>query len=60
MQFSSKTILVSGLLISASLTPFTIINAQNNNVKMTNPLLQKSTLQYQAPHFNLFKDEQFN
>ena len=59
MQFSSKTFLVSGLLISASLTPFTIINAQNNNVKMTNPLLQKSTLQYQAPHFNLFKDEQF-
>jgi len=26
---------------------------------MTNPLLQKSTLQYQAPPFNLIKDEHF-
>jgi peptidyl-dipeptidase Dcp len=26
---------------------------------MTNPLLQKSTLQYQAPPFNLIKDENF-
>jgi peptidyl-dipeptidase Dcp len=41
----------------------TIILA-NNNVKaqtkdMTNPLLQKSALQYQAPPFNLIKDEHF-
>ena len=28
-------------------------------IKMTNPLLQKSTLQYQAPLFNLIKDEHF-
>ena len=33
--------------------------AQNNSVKMTNPLLQKSTLPYQAPHFDLIKDEHF-
>ena len=26
---------------------------------MTNPLLQKSTLQYQAPDFSLIKDEHF-
>jgi peptidyl-dipeptidase Dcp len=30
-----------------------------NSVKMTNPLLQKSTLQYQAPPFNLIKDKDF-
>jgi peptidyl-dipeptidase Dcp len=59
MQISSKTILASGLLLSASITPFSALYAQNNNVKMTNPLLQKSTLQYQAPPFNLIKDELF-
>lgn len=35
------------------------LHAQNNSVKMTNPLLQKSTLQYQAPTFTLIKDEHF-
>lgn len=30
-----------------------------NTVKMTNPLLQKSKLQYQAPTFDLIKDEDF-
>ena len=35
------------------------VNAQNNSVKMTNPLLQKSTFQYQAPAFELIKDEHF-
>nr|WP_238531088.1 M3 family metallopeptidase [Flavobacterium frigoris] len=35
------------------------LQAQNKSVKMTNPLLQKSTLQYQAPRFNLIKDENF-
>jgi peptidyl-dipeptidase Dcp len=33
--------------------------AQNNNIKMVNPLLRKSPLQYQAPMFNLIKDEHF-
>jgi peptidyl-dipeptidase Dcp len=32
---------------------------KNNNVTMTNPILQKSTLQYQAPLFNLVRDEHF-
>jgi peptidyl-dipeptidase Dcp len=36
-----------------------VLHAQNNSVKMTNPLLQKSTLQYQAPPFNLIKDKDF-
>ncbi|WP_232735289.1 M3 family metallopeptidase [Flavobacterium sp. 5] len=35
------------------------INAQNNDVKMKNPLLQRSTLQYQAPDFSIIKDEHF-
>src|SRR6478609_6882676 len=36
-----------------------IINAQNQYLKIINTLLQKSTLQYQAPDFNLIKDEHF-
>jgi peptidyl-dipeptidase Dcp len=35
------------------------INAQNDSTKMTNPLLQKSKLQYQAPVFDKIKDEYF-
>ncbi len=36
-----------------------ILFAQVKSVKMTNPLLQKSTLQYQAPHFDKIKDSDF-
>ena len=32
---------------------------KKQSVKMTNPLLQKSKLQYQAPPFDLIKDEHF-
>jgi peptidyl-dipeptidase Dcp len=35
------------------------VNAQNKSVTMTNPLLQRSTFQYQAPRFDLIKDEHF-
>ncbi|MFA9187670.1 M3 family metallopeptidase [Flavobacterium sp. FBOR7N2.3] len=35
------------------------INAQNDSTKMTNPLLQESNLQYQAPVFDKIKDEHF-
>jgi peptidyl-dipeptidase Dcp len=35
------------------------ISAQKKAVKMTNPLLQKSSFQYQAPRFDLIKDEHF-
>lgn len=36
-----------------------ILNAQDKSIKMTNPLLQPSTFQYQAPRFDLIKDEHF-
>jgi peptidyl-dipeptidase Dcp len=35
-----------------------VLHAQNNSVKITLSL-QKSTLQYQAPSFNLIKDKDF-
>ena len=58
MQISSKIILASSVFLFASLQTQTL-SAQNNSVKMNNPLLQKSKLQYQAPPFNLIKDEHF-
>ena len=33
--------------------------AQDKSIKMTNPLLQKSALQYQAPEFDKIKDSDF-
>jgi peptidyl-dipeptidase Dcp len=42
-------------IILASTTLF----AQNDAIKKTNPLLQKSSLQYQAPKFDIIKDEHF-
>ena len=57
MQLSAIKSRIQLLLIS-----FVLIQplfAQNNSVKMTNPLLQKSTLPYQAPRFDLIKDEHF-
>lgn len=35
------------------------VNAQNTTAPMNNPLLQRSTLQYQTPHFDKIKDEHF-
>lgn len=58
MQFFSKLFITSSLCFAMSLQMQTI-NAQNKDVKMTNPLLQKSKLQYQAPDFSLIKDEHF-
>jgi peptidyl-dipeptidase Dcp len=58
MQIFSKLFIASSFILVAALQPETM-NAQNNSVKMTNPLLQKSTLQYQAPNFSLIKDEHF-
>jgi peptidyl-dipeptidase Dcp len=37
----------------------TTLYAQNDAIKKTNPLLQKSSLQYQAPKFDIIKDEHF-
>ena len=58
MQIFSKIIVASSVFLFASLQTQTL-SAQNNSVKMTNPLLQKSKLQYQAPVFNLIKDEHY-
>ena len=56
MQINSKTIFAS---VTLALVALQSISAQDNSIKMTNPLLQRSTLQYQAPPFNLIKDEHF-
>ncbi|MBC7846517.1 MAG: M3 family metallopeptidase [Flavobacterium sp.] len=58
MQIFSKIALASSVFLFTALQTQTL-SAQNNSVKMTNPLLQKSKLQYQAPPFNLIKDEHF-
>jgi len=58
MQIFSKLFITSSLCFVLSLQTQTT-SAQTNEVKMTNPLLQKSTLQYQAPNFSLIKDEHF-
>ncbi|MFV8271034.1 M3 family metallopeptidase [Flavobacterium sp. GT2N3] len=58
MQIFSKIIVASSLFLVASFQTETLY-AQNKSVKMTNPLLQKSTLQYQAPTFDLIKNDHF-
>jgi peptidyl-dipeptidase Dcp len=58
MQKIPQIIVASSVLFVASLQT-NAIYAQLNSIKMTNPLLQKSALQYQAPPFNLIKDEHF-
>ena len=57
MKIFSNLILAGSMLVLASSGQ--TVSAQNKAVKMTNPLLQKSALQYQAPSFNLIKDEHF-
>ncbi len=59
MQILSKIILASTLIIGVGTLQTQTLYAQNKSIKMTNPLLQKSALQYQAPPFNLIKDEHF-
>lgn len=54
MKLLSKTIVLTLVALQAQNG-----SAQDKSVKMTNPLLQRSTLQYQAPPFNLIKDEHF-
>src|SRR6187431_382912 len=58
MKNFSKLFITGSVCFALSLQTLTM-NAQNTDVKMTNPLLQKSTLQYQAPNFKLIKDEHF-
>jgi peptidyl-dipeptidase Dcp len=56
MQISFKIIIASALFASLQTQN---VHAQNNTTKMTNPLLEKSKLQYQAPPFDLIKDQDF-
>ena len=56
MQIFSKTLVASATLVLVALQS---ICAQDNSIQMTNPLLQRSKLQYQAPPFNLIKDVHF-
>jgi peptidyl-dipeptidase Dcp len=56
MQISSKIIIACALFASLQTQNG---HAQNNATKMTNPLLEKSKLQYQAPPFDLIKDQDF-
>ena len=58
MQIFSKIIVASSVFLFTSIQSQTL-SAQNNSVKMTNPLLQISKLQYQAPVFDLIKDEHY-
>ncbi|PKB15569.1 peptidyl-dipeptidase Dcp [Flavobacterium sp. 5] len=58
MRVFYKLLLTNSLCFVLSMQAQTI-NAQNNDVKMKNPLLQRSTLQYQAPDFSIIKDEHF-
>ncbi|AWG21716.1 dipeptidyl carboxypeptidase II [Flavobacterium faecale] len=55
--------IVTNLLLASTaalaFAPLHSIQAQNKSIKMTNPLLQKSSLQYQAPAFNLIKDADY-
>jgi peptidyl-dipeptidase Dcp len=59
MQILSKIIMASSLIIGVGSLQTQTLYAQNKSIEMTNPLLQKSALQYQAPPFNLIKDEHF-
>jgi peptidyl-dipeptidase Dcp len=59
MKNFSKLIKAGLLFVFVASLQNQMVHAQKNAVKMTNPLLQKSALQYQAPPFNLIKDEHF-
>lgn len=57
-QPTPKWVHVNVVLLLMTLLPNTEISAQKSS-KMNNPLLQRSTLQYQAPRFDLIKNEHF-
>ncbi len=59
MEISKKIIVASALLLFAAASQSQSLNAKKSNSMMTNPLLQRSALQYQAPPFNLIKEEHF-
>lgn len=59
MNSFSKLFYSTGLLLSVLLTDTMKTEAQIVDVKKSNPLLQRSSLQYQAPPFDKIKDEHF-
>jgi peptidyl-dipeptidase Dcp len=59
MKSYLKINLAGAILFIAAALQTNTLHAQNKSIKMTNPLLQKSMLQYQAPSFNLIKDKDF-
>jgi peptidyl-dipeptidase Dcp len=58
MNSFSKIASASCLLLFSTLLVENV-NAQNTTAPMNNPLLQRSTLQYQTPPFDKIKDEHF-
>ena len=59
MKLITNIFMTSTILLFAVSSQSQTISSKKTTIKMTNPLLQKSTLQYQAPPFNLIKDENF-
>ena len=59
MKISKKIIATSVLFLFAVSAQSQTGGLEKTNSLMKNPLLQRSTLQYQAPHFDRIKDEHF-
>lgn len=57
MQHLTKIIFAGTLLFALAANPFT--SHAQNSMAMNNPLLKRSSLQYQAPPFNMIKDVHF-
>jgi peptidyl-dipeptidase Dcp len=59
MKLISKIVIASTMIASVSGLTTQTIYAKKMPINMINPLLKKSDLQYQAPRFDLIKDEHF-
>ena len=59
MKIGKKIIATSVLFLFAFSAQSQTGGLEKTNSLMKNPLLQRSTLQYQAPHFDRIKDEHF-
>ena len=59
MKLFSKIVIASSMIASVTSLTTQTIYAKKIPINMINPLLKKSDLQYQAPRFNLIKDEHF-
>ena len=59
MKIGKKIIAASLLFLFAVTAQSQTGGLEKTNSLMKNPLLQRSTLQYQAPHFDRIKDENF-